>query len=849
MSFVHDMTVPNALAHELFELRASAAPDATALRFQRERLSYRDLNARSNQLARYLGNRGVGAEARVVVCVEPSVDLLVAVLAILKLGAVYVPLDPSYPAARIRAMLDDLQPAVLLTHAALREKLAEFAANTCELDALGEELLALPDGNLGLALEPQSTAYIYYTSGTTGTPKGVMASHSNLAYYLGTAQRRYAFDSADVGLALARFGFSISMFELLSPLIAGGTLVLLERAQVLDFAQLCTALREATFFHAGPSLLRGLLRHVGKHVPDASLFDGIRHASSGGDMVPVEVLEGLRRVFRRAEVFVIYGCSEISCMGTTYPVPRDIPLTRSYVGTPFDGTTVRVVDEELRDVPVGVVGEVLFAGPGVVKGYLNRPELSAEKFRVLGEQRFYRTGDRGRQDGEGRLELVGRADFQLKLGGIRIEPGEIEHHLRRAPGVQNGVVSARELGGEKQLIAYVVLEDVAAGDAQSRAWAIRSYLLQQLPDYMVPNVYVELPVLPLNHNAKLDRNALPPPPDVPVRIESGIEHALETPMEQRLAALWRAVLHVDRVSRSDNFFDLGGSSLSALQLISLLDRELGVVLDGLTVLRESLELQARLCEPGHQNGTCAHVPAATPPERIESFYFGPADALYGVLHGAGGSAETAVLVCAPTGHEYLRSHFILQRLARKLAASGIPALRFDYYGCGDSQGQMADATLTRWQQDIVTARQELARRTGAKSILAVGARLGATLLVGAAARLQLSKLVLWDSITDGAQYRAQLLQAQRRYARSLPGSRWRAHFSSRRGATELLGATYSHDALAELSRFQPRDTHGLSIPVQTLRTGSPWLALPELEEMLPDTGISAALSELVRRAP
>jgi len=537
-------------------------------------------------------------------------------------------------------------------------------------------------------------------------------------------------------------------------------------------------------------------------------------------------------------------------MGTTYEVPRDAALERTYVGAPFEGTTLRVVDDALDEVPCGVVGEVLFAGPGVVEGYLNRPELSAEKFFERDRLRFYRTGDRGKLDERGLLELLGRSDFQVKLGGVRIELGEIEHHLRRAPQVANGIVGAADRDREKELIAYVVIQPDCAGDSASRATAIRQYLAEQLPDYMVPRTFVELVALPLNHNMKVDRKALPEPHRTAPRAPSGPGDRLpRSPIERDLASLWQAILRVDGVALDDNFFDLGGTSLLALRLIQEVDRKLGVSLNGLQVLRDSLELQAQLCEErsGH---ALAQQPDRAPritTERTALFHFGPGRSLYGVLHGSQATdVSTAALICAPLGHEYVRAHFVMQRLARRLAATGVPVLRFDYYGCQDSLGDGSDATCARWQRDIVEAHRELVRRTGAQRVAAFGVRLGATLLASVAARLQLSSLILWDPVERGSEHLDDLRAAHRRYLRASPLLSLRARLDARmNGRCELLGATYSATALRELAELALPAAY----PMRRLNTDAAWLELTKLEDMLPDLGISRQLSQLLLQEP
>jgi hypothetical protein len=512
-----------------------------------------------------------------------------------------------------------------------------------------------------------------------------------------------------------------------------------------------------------------------------------------------------------------------------------------------------VVDGELRAVQPGEVGEVLFAGPGVVKGYLKRPELTAERFVELDGKRFYRTGDRGRLGAGGLLELVGRGDFQLKIGGIRVEPAEIEHHLRRVPGVENGVVVGKQLAqsAEKSLVAYVVPEAGAPGDPRSRATAIRRYLSSQLPDYMVPSLVVELPALPVNHNMKLDRHALPDPPhDVPAASPSSAVRAPRSETERLLAGLWQRVLGVSAVGLDDNFFDLGGQSASALQVIVEIDRELGVALTGLEILRESLEMLARICDERAGRPVVTLAAAASIRSRADAtelFYFGPDRSLFGVLHGTP-AAELAVLICAPLGHEYLRSHFVLQRLARRLAEAGVPTLRFDYFGCGDSLGESRHATRSRWQSDIVAAARELAQRTGARRLIGLGVRLGATLLSTVCQNCQFEKLVLWDPVEDGSRHVSALVEAHRRHLRSRPSFRLRLPSFGARGVRELLGVTYSLELVRELGELRQVRTDALPCPVRILRTDSGWLDVTQLEDMLPDVGTSTALASLVQEA-
>jgi amino acid adenylation domain-containing protein len=843
---------PDAFVHRCFELHAAGAPDAPAVRFLDRSLSYEALNRRANSLARVLQQRGVRHGQPVVVCLEPSLDIAVALLGILKAGAVYVPVDPNYPSARVQAIVEDTQPALVLIEEPLRLQFELPEAGSLAVSALVASELEVernPDHRLGT----EQPAAIFYTSGSTGAPKGVVASHANLRHYVRVAQQRYGVGRGDVMPALARFSFSISLFELLTPLVSGATLRILPRAAVLDPKALADALAEVTIFHAGPSLLKGLIAYVRREYASFAGFDGIKHASSGGDMVPPEVLEGLKQIFSKAEVFVIYGCSEISCMGCTYPVPRDRIITKTYVGKAFEDTTVRVLGADDRDAAAGEVGEIVFAGRGVTLGYLGRPDLTAERFVVLDGQRYYRTGDLGRFSAEGWLEMLGRSDFQVKIRGMRVELAEVESELRRAPGVLDAVAAARATPeGEKLLVAYVVpAASDQISDKAERLTAIRAHLVQRLPDYMVPAVYVELERLPLNFNLKLDRRALPDPTEADFRaLAAASVREPESETERTLATCFGQTLKLERIGLDDNFFELGGDSLRAMELCVRVETALGVRIDAIELLREPLEVLASVCD--RKLGRTHPRPAKqrrTPSDQVETFHFGANRSLYGVLHHPGDAeAETAALLCGAIGQEAVRSRFVLKQLARSLAREGVPTLSFDYFGCGDSLGESSEASGTHWQNDIVEAAEELRLRTRATRVLAVGVRLGALLLSRAANEVAATRLVFWDPVRDGAEHFAELRRLQRAYLRGiaplrLPNFRWQQPPPG-----ELLGTHYSKAALASLenARLEPvvRDGKDLTRCLDT-EAGCGWSDLARLEDIVPDLGISARLRALL----
>lgn len=555
--------------HQIFEAHVRRDRSAAAVVFREERLSYGELNSQANRLANYLRSLGVGPEVRVCVCMEPSAYIGEALLGILKAGGVYVPLDPTYPHDRLAAILEDTSPKIILTQAHLAIKLPATGADVFCFGRDERLLDEYSPDNLDLETDPDHTAYIVYTSGTTGKPKGVMISYGSLRHYIVVAQERYGFDDTTVMPAIARFTFSITFFELLNPLAAGGTLVILEREHVLDFKRLAATLESLTAIHASPSLLRRLLAHIEDNQLGPERFLGMKHASTGGDMVPPDVLEAMKRVFPNAEVYVIYGCSEVSCMAATSFVSRGREVTRTVVGSPFPDVSIGVFDDRRMPVPAGDAGEVYISGAGLAKGYLNRADLTEERFVVINGRRWYRTGDRGRLDAAGDLEILGRTDFQIKLNGIRIEPAEVEAHLRKIPGVSEAVAAKRELpGGDQCLAAFLVLDQTAPPAVSD----IRRSLQTKLPDYMIPSAFVVLDALPVNVNQKVDRLALPQLDANSLALSA--EYARpETALEKQIEEIWSEVLGVKDIGVNDGFFELGGQSLLAVQIASRL-REL-----------------------------------------------------------------------------------------------------------------------------------------------------------------------------------------------------------------------------------------------------------------------------------
>ncbi|MEV0276876.1 amino acid adenylation domain-containing protein [Streptomyces sp. NPDC050610] len=537
--------VPDATVAELFEGQAARTPDATALVFRDETLTYAELNARANRLARYLVERGAGPERFVAVVLPRSVELVVSLLAVLKSGAAYVPVDPEFPQDRIDYVLDDAQPVLTLTE-------AELAG----LD-LGGYSVADPEA----AALPSQAAYAIYTSGSTGRPKGVVVPGSALVNFLSSMQERFELSAADRLLAVTTVGFDIAGLELYLPLLNGAGLILASRETVKDPAELAALVKQsaATAVQATPSLWHALLEA-------GADLSGVR-VLVGGEALPGDLAGALAGAAR--SVTNLYGPTETTIWSTASEVDASGPVS---IGRPIANTQVYVLDAALRPVAPGVAGELYIAGDGLARGYHRRPDLSAERFvadpYARAGARMYRTGDLVRWNAEGQLEYIGRTDFQVKVRGFRIELGEIEAVLTAHADVSRGAVVVREdAPGDKRLVAYAVPAEGAAPEAG----ALRKHIGAALPDYMVPATVVTLDALPLTPNGKLDRSALPAPDYGP----ASEGRAPRTPEEETLVGLFAEVLGVSGVTIDDSFFDLGGHSLLATRLASRVRSALG----------------------------------------------------------------------------------------------------------------------------------------------------------------------------------------------------------------------------------------------------------------------------------
>jgi amino acid adenylation domain-containing protein len=591
-----------------FEGLARGQPDALAVCCRTFSITYGELEQHSNRLAHHLIALGVGPGDRVAVCVQPSIDIIVALLAVWKARAVYVPIDPTFPEALISGILHETRPSVLLTQALLADYAGLATLPRVCMDQPLPDAEQLPHTAPALDGSRHDVAYILYTSGTTGQPKGVVATHHNLDHHIRSARERYGFSRDDRFCSIARYTFSISMFELVSPLCCGGSLRVLERDEIIDPARLVERLRAVTVLHAGPSLLAGLFRFL-RDRPEAPLLDNVRHASSGGDVVPNKVLEEMKRVFARAEIFVIYGCTEISCMGCTYPALREQTETLHLVGQPFYGVSVCLLAADGQVVREdGVDGEICVAGDGLALGYLDKPALTDEKFFALDGQRFYRTGDLARRRGELGFEILGRRDYQVQIRGMRVELLGIEQKVVALGLADQCVVTlVREDDGDDRLVACLVRP------RSEQLIEVRRELSLHLPDYMLPHRLLVLDALPVNRNGKLDRvrvhelaegrlteGTAPIEPSTPTAASAGPTSEI---LEERIAQLFAVVIGVDKVDFDDDFFDAGGHSLLAVKLMQELAKGVGLFVS-----------PAALFEHRTPRALAQHVQAAYPEE-------------------------------------------------------------------------------------------------------------------------------------------------------------------------------------------------------------------------------------------
>lgn len=557
----------HACVHEIFEKQARCTPDACAVFFEGVRLSYAELNARANQLAHHLRRHGVGPESVVGICVDRSVEMAVSVLATLKAGGAYLPLDPTYPRERLQLILEDAVVEVLLTNEGIRDVLPSHRAKVICLDSDAEAFAGESTLNPRASVARENPAYVVYTSGSTGRPKGICMPHRVLVNLI--EWDRASVPAAAGTLQFASFSFDVSFLEMFSTWGTGGTLFIVSDELRMDIEGLAHFISEQRIEKVTLPVV--VLQQLAEgYSARPQILSSLRTVISTGEQLRITPpVVQLFKALRGCRLHNLYGPSETH--GVTALVTSDAPDTwpaQPSIGRPIFNTQIYVLDAHLQPVPLGVIGELYIGGDSLARGYLDRPALTAEKFipdpfHTRAGSRLYRTGDLARYLPNGNIEFLGRMDHQVKIRGFRVELGEIESVLGQHSSVLEAVVLARaEAGGEQRLVAYLVCEP--GYESSHSGW--RRYLAERLPEYMIPAHFITMEKLPLTANGKLDRRALPAPEQSRPKLEAAYEPPRNA-TEEVVIGVWAEVLKVERIGANDNFFDLGGHSLSATGVI------------------------------------------------------------------------------------------------------------------------------------------------------------------------------------------------------------------------------------------------------------------------------------------
>ncbi|MFN6571976.1 amino acid adenylation domain-containing protein [Dendronalium sp. ChiSLP03b] len=550
---------PQTSIHELFEAQVERTPDAVAVVFEDEHLTYCELNNRANKLAHYLRSLGVKPEVLVGICVERSLSMIIGLLAILKAGGAYIPFDPAYPKERLAFILEDAQVPLLLTQASLLEAMTQHKAQVTCLDTEWQAIAQQSKENLFCKLNTENLAYIIYTSGSTGQPKGVQIPHSALSNFLFAMKQSPGLTKEDTLLAITTYSFDIAVLELFLPIIVGGRLVIVSREVASDGMQLAVTLAnsKATVMQATPATWQLLL---------IAGWGGNHQLKilCGGEALPAHLANQLRQ--RSCSLWNMYGPTETTIWSAASQIETDSKLIP--ISHPIANTQLYILDQYNQLVPIGVIGELHIGGEGLARGYLNRPELTVEKFipNPFSEQpgtRLYKTGDLTRYLPNGEIEYLGRIDYQVKIRGFRIELGEIEASISQHPAVREVVATA----DAQSLVAYVVPH----AEQTLTITELWGFLEPKLPNYMLPTAFMMLEALPLTPNGKVDRKALRAPDTVRPQLQA-IYQPPQTEVEQTIADIWQRVLQVEDIGIHDNFFELGGHSLLLVQVHSKLQK-------------------------------------------------------------------------------------------------------------------------------------------------------------------------------------------------------------------------------------------------------------------------------------
>jgi len=599
----------NKCIHQIVSEQAKQSPEKTAISFNGTDVSYQELEEKSDRLAAHLSSLNIKSDQLIALCVNRSTDMLVAMLAILKAGAAYLPLDPEYPAERIEFILEDADVSVIVTESTIVDILPDNKAKTIFLDKEWDDQFPSIDSVSKLSVTPDNLAYTIYTSGSTGKPKGVLVPHSTVVNFLTSMADKPGLMPNDILLAVTTLSFDIAVLELFLPLFSGAKIELADRETAADGDLLLEKIASAgiTVMQATPATWRLMLASGWKQQSSLKVL-------CGGEAMPADL--AIELVSHASSVWNMYGPTETTVWSTVYQV--EDPQQPILIGKPIANTQIHILDENMQQLPAGVAGEMYIGGAGVTRGYLNRDKLTQERFieaTINGAEpvMLYRTGDLVRYKADGNIEYINRLDNQVKVRGFRIELGEIENVLADHPEVNQVVVIIREdRPGDTRLVAYYVGDE----DTDISVTSLRKHLRMQLPDYMIPQHFVELEVLPVTPNGKINRKALPAPFNSGAMGDDFVAPSTEN--EKMLAEIWKDILDVERVSINDNFFELGGHSLLSVQVVARVREKTGMKLELRPVVMDTLGQIAAQC-PEAVNSESANDGEQQSVEKSQSF--------------------------------------------------------------------------------------------------------------------------------------------------------------------------------------------------------------------------------------
>lgn len=797
--------------HQLIQEQAERTPESTAYVFEGQSFSYRRVCRWANAISRRLRGQGIGKGHFVPLLMDRSIELPLSMLAVMKAGAAYVPLDVHWPANRTQHIIRDTECRVVLVKdpSLLAEQIPPgVMALAIDIRDLEED-----DVPVSSQISSDDPIYMIYTSGSTGVPKGAINKHRGIINRLSYMTRRYGCAPQDVILQTSAHIFDASVWQYFWPLLNGAQSVLPSPMAGFDHRHITELIGRygVTVTDFVPSVFNILVDILEKDSELHGKLKSLRQILIGGEALSPHSIFRFKQRFPHVGITNTYGPTETSIGCIFYEAGQELedPLP---IGQPIANVHAYILDDFLQPVPIGVPGMLHVGGDCVGLGYhrdsaKTSAAFLANPFPEMHSGPIYRTGDLARYRESGNIEFLGRADHQVKIRGIRVELGEIEARLAQHPDVSAAVVNLRESPeGAKRLVAYIV---AGAGSNPSTA-ELRAFLKETLPEYVIPGAFVRLQEIPLLRSGKVDRKALPPPPTDEQPAPERRGPPPRTPHQLAIAQAWREEIGIDHVSLRDNFFELGGDSLGAVRVLARLELESGIRLEAEQMMFQNLaQLAASL--PGASEESIAQEGAEPPAPVVQPIYFGAADhRLFGCLHEVAEPALRGVVVCPPLGHEYIFSHRSLRHLAQLLAARNLPVLRFDFYGTGDSLGDWADLSLTACVDDTLTAVREQAARQGVDAAALVGLRVGATVASLAAARLPTAvKLVLWDPVCDGKAYLEALLATHTR----LMGGRT-ARGASRQmgvaGEVEIIGMRIPHSLWSAIEAIGDAayDSHG-----------------------------------------